>query len=63
MFEIGGVINEQKTFSEQTNRWFLCNSNTELKWQDGCMVKVSISFQIYLVVSSLKRNVKLEPGR
>ena len=43
--------------------WFLCNSNTGLKWQRECMVKVTMNLYIFLIVSSWKRNVKLQSGR
>ena len=33
------------------------------KWQRGCMVNVNINLQILLIVSSAKRNVRLQPGR
>ena len=63
MSEIASVIIVQKPFAEQINRCFLCNGNTVMKWQCGCMIKVNINLQILEIVSSLKRIVKLQPGR
>ena len=40
----------------------LCNNNTGLKWQCGCMVQVNINPYILFIVSSSKVNVKLQPG-
>ena len=31
----------------KTMGWFLCNSNTALKWQAGCMVKANRKIYIY----------------
>ena len=40
--------------------WFLCNGNTDLKWQ-----RLSKDYQSLdtLIVSSSKGKVKLQPGR
>ena len=43
VFEIGSVTIVWKQFAERITGWFLCNGNTGLKWQCGCMVKVNIN--------------------
>ena len=53
----------QKPLQSKSRGWFLCNSNTGLKWQRGCMVKVNIKSEILFIVSRLRRSVKLQPGR
>ena len=37
-----------------------CNGNNGLKWQRGCKIKVNVNHQIFLIVSSLKKNMKLQ---
>lgn len=44
-------------------RWALCNGNPQLKWQSGSMVKVNANLSIVLIVSSLKKKLKLHLGR
>ena len=63
VYEISSVIIVEKPFAQQTMERVLCNGNTSLEWQCGCMVKVNINLQILLTVSSSKRNVKLQRGR
>ena len=41
--------------------WFLCNGNPGLKSQYGSMVNANL--QTLLIVSSLKKNLKLQLGR
>ena len=63
MSEISSVIIVQKPLQSKSRGWFLYNSNTGLKWQRGCMVKVNIKSEILFIVSRLRRSVKLQPGR
>ena len=40
--------------------WFLCNGNTGMNWQSGWMVKVNVNLQIFLIVSSSKKNIRIK---
>ena len=42
--------------------WFISNGNTGLKRYGGSIVKINVKLKIFFIVSSSKRNVKLQKG-
>ena len=42
--------------------WFISNGNTGLKSYGGSIVKINVKLKIFFIVSSSKRNVKLQKG-
>ena len=43
VYVISNVIIVEKPFAQRTMERVLCNGNTGLEWQCGCMVKVNIN--------------------